>query len=76
MGIVHVGRTFYLDNSVLSFLAMNRSRVRLEVNSSFKSDIVGDLYWRINVFESYNNDPPMDQKSSDFGVSATVGWSF
>jgi hypothetical protein len=70
------GRSTTLDNSVLSFFAMNRSRLRLEVNSSFKSDIVGDLYWSVNVFESYNSDPPADEKSSDFGVSATVGWSF
>jgi hypothetical protein len=70
------GRSTTLDNSVLSFFALNRSRVRLEVNSSFKSDIVGDLYWSVNVFESYNSEPPPDEKSSDFGVSATVGWSF
>jgi putative salt-induced outer membrane protein YdiY len=70
------GRSTTLNNSVLSFSAMNRARVRLEINSSFKSDIVGDLYWSINAFESYNSEPPPDEKSSDFGVSATVGWSF
>jgi len=30
----------------------------------------------INLFESYNSDPPASQKRSDFGISATVGWSF
>jgi hypothetical protein len=70
------GRSTTLNNSVLSFYAMNRARVRLELNSSFKSDIVGDLYWSINVFESYNSEPPPDEKRSDFGISATVGWSF
>ena len=70
------GRSTNLDISVISFYALNRSRVRLEQTTSFKSDIVGDLYWSINLFESYNGDPPTGEKSNDVGVSATVGWSF
>jgi Protein of unknown function, DUF481 len=71
------GRSTNLDVSALSFYALNGdARVRLEINTSFKSDIVGDLYWSINLFESYNGDPPAGRKSNDFGVSAAVGWSF
>ena len=71
------GRSTNLTTSAISYYALNGdSRVRLELNASFKSDIVGDLYWSINAFESYNSRPPPDQKSSDFGVSATMGWSF
>ena len=46
------------------------------MNTSFKSDIVGDLYWSINAFESFNSQPPSGQKKSDFGVSASIGWTF
>jgi hypothetical protein len=71
------GRSTNLDVGALSFYALNHdARVRLELNSSFKSDIVGDLYWSINLFDSYNSDPPADRKSNDFGVSAALGWSF
>jgi len=70
------GRSTNLDVSLVSYYAMNRPRVRLELNTSFKSDIVGDLFWSINLFESYNSDPPASQKTSDFGISATLGWSF
>jgi hypothetical protein len=70
------GRSTNLDVSVLSFYGLNRSRTRLELDTSFKSDIVGDLYWSINLFESYNSEPPAGQKTNDFGVSAAVGWSF
>ena len=70
------GRSTNLDVGLLSYYALNHPRVRLELNTSFKSDIVGDLYWSINLFESYNSDPPADQKRSDFGVSAALGWSF
>jgi Protein of unknown function, DUF481 len=56
------GRSTNLDSSALSFYALNRARLRLELNTSFKSDIVGDLYWSINLFESYNSDPPAGWK--------------
>jgi hypothetical protein len=71
------GRSTNLDFDVMTFTALaSDSRVRLELNASFKSDIVGDLYWSINTFESFNSDPPQDQKKGDFGISASVGWTF
>ena len=71
------GRSTNLGTGTYTYYALNSdSRVRPEMNTSFKSDIVGDLYWRINAFESYISHPPMDQKKSDFGVSATIGWTF
>jgi hypothetical protein len=71
------GRSTNLNTATYTYYALNGdSRVRLEMNTSFKSDIVGDLYWSISAFESFNSQPPMDQKKSDFGVSASVGWTF
>jgi len=71
------GRSTNLDVSALSFYALRgEGRVRLELDASFKSDIVGDLYWSINLFESYNSAPPPGQKRNDSGVSASVGWTF
>ena len=71
------GRSTNLDVKAFVFygLAQN-NRTRFELKSSFKSDIVGDLYWSINVFESYNSAPPTGSKGNDFGVSAALGWSF
>jgi hypothetical protein len=71
------GRSTNLTTTAYSYYALNTaSRVRLELNSSFKSDIVGDLYWSVNGFESFNSRPPAGQKKSDLGVSATLGWTF
>jgi Protein of unknown function, DUF481 len=70
------GRSTNLDISAMSFYALGETRTRLELNTTFKSDIVGDLYWSINLFESYNSSPPTGQKTNDFGISAAVGWSF
>jgi hypothetical protein len=71
------GRSTNFDLSAITFYSLNGdSRVRLELNSSFKSDIVGDLYWSVNFVESFNSAPPADQKKNDFAISASVGWSF
>jgi hypothetical protein len=71
------GRSTNLEVGALSFYALNRDmRLRLELNAKFKSDIVGDLYWSINLFDSYNSDPPSGRKGNDSGVSAAVGWAF
>ena len=71
------GRSTNLNVGATSYYALDGSwRVRLELNTSFRSDIVGDLYWSINSFDSYTSQPPPDQKHNDFGVSATIGWSF
>lgn len=51
-------------------------RFRLELSSSFQSDIVGDLYWSLNLTESYTSDPPAGQPRNDTSVSASVGWKF
>jgi len=71
------GRSTNLSIDAVSFYALDgSSRGRLELSTSFRSDIVGDLYWTINTFDSYNSQPPEDEKSNDFGVSAAIGWSF
>jgi hypothetical protein len=71
------GRSTNLTTSVYTFYALNGdARMRLELDSSFKSDIVGDLYWSVTAFESFNSRPPTGEKKNDFGISATLGWSF
>ena len=71
------GRSTNLSTSATTFFALRRgTRFRPELNASYKSDIVGDLYWSVVAVESYNSRPPTGQELRDFGVSATMGWSF
>lgn len=71
------GRSTNLHVGLTTFSALsNGSRLRLELDTSFKSDIVGDLYWSVNLFDSYNGRPPAGEKTNDFGISAAIGWSF
>ena len=71
------GRSTNLGINAQTFYALTGdARFRLELNSSFRSDIISDLYWSINLFESFNSLPPTGQKKNDFGISAAIGWSF
>jgi hypothetical protein len=71
------GKSQNLDLQVLTFVALRKdTRFRLELNTSYKSDIVGDLYWSVSFVESFNSDPPESRKKGDLSLSATVGWTF
>ena len=66
-----------LSTTVLSYYNLSGgARARIEFNTSYTQKLVKDLHWSLNVFESYNGDPPEGQKANDFGVSITLGWSF
>lgn len=51
-------------------------RVRVEVNSNFKQEVVKDLYWSVNLLESFNAAPPAGNKKNDLTLSMSLGWSF
>lgn len=59
-----------------TYVALDDGRVRFELDSSLRRDIVNDFYLSLNVFESYNDDPPEGLEKSDFGVSLTIGRTF
>jgi hypothetical protein len=68
---------FRITNSIVSYFNVSgRRRVRLEMQSSWRHEFFKDIYWSLNGFESFDGDPPADQKTNDFGVSVTLGWKF
>jgi hypothetical protein len=69
------GKTELLTEATSHF-SLDRSRVRLELNVSLHRDLFRNFYWSMNLFESYDSDPPADLESSDFGVTLTLGSSF
>jgi Protein of unknown function, DUF481 len=68
---------FRITNSVVSYFNLgSRKRIRLELQSAWRHEFLNDFYWSLNGFDSFDGDPPADQKSNDFGVSMTLGWKF
>ncbi|MGH9336562.1 MAG: hypothetical protein ACRD21_22720, partial [Vicinamibacteria bacterium] len=54
-----------------------RGRYRVQVSGKAKIELVRNLYWSLNVYESYDSEPPSEvSRKNDFGVTTSIGWSF
>ena len=51
-------------------------RVRMQVNTGMKIEIVKDLYWGLSLYEDYDSRPPLRADKNDLGITASVGWKF
>jgi hypothetical protein len=68
---------FKITNSIVSYYNVSgRKRFRVELQSAWRHEFLKDFYWSFNGFDSFDGDPPADQKSNDFGISFTLGWKF
>ncbi|HEY0938630.1 MAG TPA: DUF481 domain-containing protein [Steroidobacter sp.] len=71
-----VGGDNELQFEATTYYAPDDSRVRVEVQSSLRREIVNDFYWALYLYESYNSDPPQQYEKSDLGIGITIGRSF
>ena len=70
-------REFVLDNSIVSFFDVTgRGRVRVEAQSAWKHKFWKDLYYAMNGYESFDSDPPDNEKKNDASISLSLGWTF
>ncbi len=59
-----------------TYVALDDGRVRFELDSSLRRYITNHVYLSLNLFESYNSDPPEEIEKSDLGVSLAIGLAF
>ena len=68
---------FSITNSAVTYFNVGgRRRTRLELQSSWRHEFLSDFYWSLNGFESFDSDPPPEEKQNDFGVGFSIGWKF
>lgn len=52
-------------------------RVRADFTSTFKLELVSDLYWSMQAYLNYDSDPlTEDAERTDYGVTSSVGWTY
>lgn len=52
-------------------------RWRSDFSSTFKLEIVNDLYWSLQAYLSYDSDPlSEDAETTDYGITSSLGWSY
>lgn len=71
-----IGADFQFLIDARTYVAPDTGRVRFDLQSSLRRDITSNYYLSLNVYESYNSDPPEELRKSDLGVSLTFGRSF
>jgi len=52
-------------------------RIRGELDTSIRWEIVSDFFWGFTLYHSYDSEPQgVDANKVDYGVTTSVGWSF
>jgi len=52
-------------------------RVRAEFDVSLKWEMIEDLFWQLEFYESFDSDPVVPgAEENDYGVTTSLGWEF
>lgn len=52
-------------------------RVRAEFDIRLKWEMIEDLFWQLEVYDSYDSDPVVvNAEKNDYGVVTSLGWEF
>lgn len=52
-------------------------RVRADLRSTFKLEMVEDLFWSLELYATHDNEPlSADAEKTDYGIITSVGWSY
>jgi hypothetical protein len=69
-----------MDLSIRYFLfpsLTDSGRVRSQLNINLRWELVKDLFWDLNYYNTYDSQPPSGSRStSDYGVVTSLGYSF
>ena len=67
-----ISTTFYVLPSLTE-----GGRVRLELNSRFRREVLRDFYWSVSFFDSFDSEPPLaGAERNDYGIISSFGWAF
>lgn len=55
----------------------NTGRVRSELDVTFKWELIEDLFWQLQLYQSRDSDPVVqDATKTDYGINSSLGYSF
>lgn len=49
-------------------------RVRVEFDTNVRRELVSDLFWSLNLYWTFDSDPPSGNQKDDLTVSFALGW--
>jgi len=51
-------------------------RTRADLRTTFKLELVEDLFWSMELWATYDNKPLSGSEKTDYGIITSVGWSY
>jgi hypothetical protein len=72
------GRKTQFTNKLFVIPSLTEAgRVRLTFDTQFRRKVVGNLYWNIKFYETYDSRPPKEgANKNDLGITTSFGWTF
>ena len=66
---------FYSSLNVIPVLS-DLGRVRTQLSVDLRKEFVEDLFLNLNLYYTYDNEPPTGAASDDYGIVTSLGYSF
>lgn len=72
----HPKRSF--DTSLTVFPSLTDfGRVRSDLRSTFRLELIADLYWALELYANYDSEPlAEDVEKADYGITTSLGYKF
>lgn len=71
-----LGSSTTVSADATTYVSLERSRVRFDVDAGIEHDIVRNYYVTLEFFGAFDSDPPEGLDDSDIGLALAVGRSF
>ncbi|HEX7036622.1 MAG TPA: DUF481 domain-containing protein [Pseudomonadales bacterium] len=71
-----IGGDVELLTGATVYTGLEHSRTRLDLGVSLRHELFASLYWSLNLFQTYDSDPPEGLENHDAGLSFTLGRGF
>ena len=67
-----------VDTTLSVYPSLTESgRIRSDLRSTFKLELIEDLFWSMEFYLAYDSDPiDVTAEQTDWGLTTSVGWSF
>jgi len=70
-------KTLNINSQTFFFPGLSDSgRIRLSSQSNLRIELVRNFFWNFQLYENYDNRPPVVAPKNDLGTTMSLGWTF
>jgi putative salt-induced outer membrane protein YdiY len=70
-------KTLNINSQTFLFPGLSDSgRIRLSSQSNLRIELVRNFFWNFQLYENYDNRPPVIAPKNDLGTTMSLGWTF